>query len=111
MELFDEYMAEREGATVLRNEDGFLSFRIEGDECLILNFYVCPQKRRQLSSFCLLEDLLDRVRLSKCRWLSACVFIYTRNSTESLKAILAFGLKAVKAENGCITFIKEFKDG
>lgn len=107
MELYAEYMQEREGATVISAPDGFLSYRIDGEECLIVSIFVRKTARTSNLSGALLNTLLEQAKGRHCRFISGNVHLGTRNAADSMKFFLAVGARPLSANNSAITFIKE----
>jgi GNAT superfamily N-acetyltransferase len=107
MELYAEYMQEREGATVISAPDGFLSYRIDGEECLIVSMFVRKASRTSDVSVRLLDTVLAQAKERRCRYMSGNVHLGTKNASESMKFFLALGARPLSANNSVITFVKE----
>lgn len=107
MSLFSEYLRERTEIEMIENDYGFITFSIEGDNCYIRDLYIVPAERKNHWA----TDLANRVRdiaLSrKCKYLTGSVCPQAKNATDSLKVLLAYGMRLDSAANNLIIFKKE----
>jgi GNAT superfamily N-acetyltransferase len=112
--LYAEFISERENAHYLEAADGsgFVTYRIEGAECFIKDFFVRAEQRRLRRGSSLLEELEREARKAGCKFLSATLWPNAKGTTDTLKAALWAGFE-VQAANGGLVICKglEPKDG
>lgn len=109
MSLYGDYILEREGRETIESENGFVTFKIYGIECLIQDMYVKPEFRKSGVANKMANKLTEIARDRGCKFLSASVSPNTTDSTTSLKAILSYGFKLAKIDSQLIWFTKELK--
>lgn len=77
--MYQDYLAERDGATVFYNDAGFITYAINGDECYFSEFYVKPEKRGSMAAYKLWSHVLKTAWESKCTHIIGSVDTTTRN--------------------------------
>lgn len=110
MQLYAEYIREREGSELYTDPSnrGFLTYREVGNECYIVDIYVVPEARKQGVA----AEMADKVaEITCCRWLTGSVCPQAQGATESLKVLVAYGMKLVKSDTNLIWFAKEMGNG
>lgn len=107
MSLWADYYREKLGWTTIETDFGFVSFSVRGSFMRIEEIYVIPEARKSGHA----KDLADRVsaegRRVGCSHLWAHVTLNANGSTDSLKAVLAYGFLAIKADQDHIYLTKE----
>lgn len=107
MTLYARYIAEREGFSIIENEHGFATFIVSGDTIYLRDLYVVPEKRRSNVATELVDDVCMVGRTYKCKILTGSVSVKAFTATESLKAVLAYGMRVLGIQGELITFEKE----
>tara|TARA_R100001594_G_scaffold136183_1_gene178383 strand:+ start:499 stop:879 length:381 start_codon:yes stop_codon:yes gene_type:complete len=109
MELFKEYIKEREGCETLIVDNGFLTAKVEIDETnnkyLFINDFFVSKKDRvkaRKTATKLLALAKETAMRYKCLRICGIIWTNTNNATESLKANLYYGYKVVGTGNNCI---------
>ena len=107
MDLFAEYMKEREGCETLVTEDGFLTAKViqEDDNNIffINDFFVAESVRKKRSSAIkLFNQAKNTAKKLGCIKMRGLISIDTLNATESLKANLYYGYKVIAAHENII---------
>ena len=109
MELFKEYIKEREGCETLIVDNGFLTAKVEVDETnnkylLINDFFVSKKDRVNAKKTAMKLLSLAKEAALKYNCLRICGIVWTNtdNATESLKANLYYGFKVIGTGNNCI---------
>ena len=103
MDLFAEYMKEREGCETLVTKDGFVTAKVVKDNkdnnvLFINDFFIKGEARRKRSSAIKLFNQTKNTALKlDCKKIQAIIYANTLNATESLKANLYYGFKLVAA--------------
>ena len=116
MELFKEYVKEREGCETLVVDGGFLTARLEhdkdGNNFLFINdFFVSKESRIKPRTAALkLINIAKSLALkNNCSYIQAVVWLNTENATESLKANLYYGFTPVAAMDNKILVQSDLK--
>lgn len=106
--LYAKYILEREDRHVVENEAGFVTYRVAGEECFIVDMYIDPTSRRKGLSRNLVETLIQETR---CKVITANIWLNDKNANNTLKAALAIGFTVEQAENGCLLIAKKCVGG
>lgn len=101
------YLKEREGFDSILRDEGFISYRIQGDECLIYDIFVSLDYRKKRIATELAEQVEKIAINSGCKYLSGTVIPTAKNSTESARFILSYGMKIHAAIPNAIVFRKD----
>jgi GNAT superfamily N-acetyltransferase len=102
MSHWADYVKEREGSSCIERDYGFVEFQIRPPDCEIKSIYVDKSARLKGYAHLLADEVVDLARAQKCTQLWSQVWAGALNSTDALKASLAYGFRVIKAENGCI---------
>ncbi len=109
MSHYADYMAEREGISVLETESGFASYRIDGEKCWILDIYVAPEYRKSYAASSMADAVTSIAREQGCTLLVGSVAPDTNGATTSLRVLLGYGfdLYGIDHAKNLIMFVKE----
>ena len=109
MNLYEQYMKERGGYTVLWDAagEGFLTFKVNGPECFIHDIFVSESVRRKHVGKKMVMDLEVVAAREGCTFITGNVWLLAKNATEVLKAALAVGFSVTSAQNNGITVEKK----
>lgn len=110
MNLYEDYIKEREGALIIKEEWGFIEYRITPPALRIEAIYIRPEDRKSGKGSELADRVTQIAKEQNCTLLWAQVWASALNATESLKAILAYGFIVQRAENGVIILTKDIKE-
>ena len=109
MELYSEYIKEREGCETLVIDNGFLTAKVEldkdGNKYLFINdFFVSKKDRTKVRKTAteLLATAKNVALKYDCKKICGIVWTDTLNATESLKANLYYGYKVIGADTNRI---------
>ena len=106
MDLYKEYIKERENADIIIKGDGFLKYNIINGICLVADIFVREESRNILVTQ-MMREVTSIAKESGCLLLEAHVHLNTNNPELSLKACLAFGFKPIEANLNIIYMTKE----
>jgi GNAT superfamily N-acetyltransferase len=107
--LYSKYLAERTGDKVHETSQGFVSYRFIDKSVYIIDIYVLPDFRKTGVAASLADKVVDIARLKGCTELLGSVVPSTRNSTDSLKVLLGYGMTLKSSSDNFIIFSKEIK--
>lgn len=107
MSLYADYLLERTDIQILERIDGFATYSIVGEECYIRDVYVVPKERRHHAASSMGNEIADIARLKGCTFLTGSVCPQAKGANESLKFLMAYGMKLHSAANNLIIFKKD----
>lgn len=109
--LYGKYALDRNGTTFIEDDRGFVSYRINGDECYLADMYVDHPFRRSKKFSELLEKLVDVAEEHQCKFISANIYVSDPGAKISLRSALHFGFEPIKAECGIVVLILKLDGG
>ncbi len=107
MRLYELYLSERQGAEIIDLKDGFVSFKIQGKECFILDIFVRPELRVQKLGSRLIQMVSEKAKAQGCSFLSATICPQARGATDAMASAIRVGFKIHSAGLNCIIITKE----
>lgn len=106
IKIYGEYIKEREGLSLLEFEDeGFLTYKIIGEECFLKNMYVLPLKRRSGAGSKFIRALSQIAKSEGCTHLSANIFLNDPGCNNTIISALKFGFSFYRAQNDCVSIV------
>lgn len=94
MSLYAQYLTERTEDLILETEKGFATYRFTNEFTVyIVDIYVIPEFRKQGVARDLSDTIVGIARMKGCTQLIGSVIPSAKGSSESMKALLAYGLK------------------
>ena len=109
--LYAQYISEREDALVLENENGFLTYKIMNQECLVINMFIKPALRKKGEGRFLVSELSDIARAKGCLYITANIYLNDGGATKTLISALMAGFGISAADRGTITIYKNISGG
>lgn len=108
MSLYADYLKERTTDHILETPSGFASYRYvnEGKTVYIVDIYVVPEERKSGRASALADEIIKEAKLKGCSEVLGSVQPSTKNSTDSLKVLLAYGFELFNAGQDFI-FLKK----
>lgn len=105
MELYAEYLKERENANLVYDEKGFATYKESGENIIyIIDVYVKPEFRKNRIASSYLNLIADK---TKCQWLITSCDENANKWQEAEKAILGYGFNYKKNEGTMRWYSKE----
>jgi len=111
MSLWAEYIKEREDRDVIETTDGFVAFKVRDEFVHLEDLYVRPEKRLSGAGTALADAVAARGVEAGCRLMITSVCPAARGSTESMKAVLAYGFRLSSCDGKLVWFVKELENG
>lgn len=109
LQLYSAYVKERGGAEVLMDAEGrgFATWRAVGDDAVYLvDIYVIPECRKNGVAASLADRIVAAARDGGAKRLLGSVDSRTSGATDSLKALLAYGMLLERVEGPMLWFTK-----
>lgn len=109
MSMYAEYVRERLGDEILEWEDGFATYRYlnEWETVYIVDIYVKPEHRKLGVAAKMADAIIKEAKDKGATELLGTVSPYAKNATDSLKFLLAYGMKLHSASQDALIFKKE----
>lgn len=107
MSHFANYLKERSNEDLLEFEEGFVSYKIFGQECYIKDIYVAPEHREKGLASSIADEVTKIAKEAGCKFLTGSVCPSAKNSHVSLLVLLGYGMRLLRAEHDMVYFIKE----
>ena len=105
--LYAQYLEERGSYLIHETDYGFATYEYRGDLVYIVDIYVIPEMRKQGKALTLALKIAEEAKDKGCRAVLGSVDPRAKNSTESLKAILALGMSPLRCDGELVYFIRE----
>jgi len=99
MELYAEYIKEREGKECLFNEHSFIIYKIYEDEISVIDIYTSPEKREGFSLKSLVKDFYKIAKHNKIKRLYGFTDPETVGWKRSENMMLKYGFEKIKTED------------
>ena len=103
--LYGQYIEARYGREILESPSGFVSYEIDGLDCLINDIFVTNDSRRSGEGRRLCEAVAQIARERKCERILSTIEIKANGTTESLAFQLSLGSKLLCADERFIYLI------
>jgi GNAT superfamily N-acetyltransferase len=104
------YVKELDDVETYETTEGFVLYKIKGEECYIQDIYVYPEHRTANVATKLANYVTDLAKKSGCKHLTGSVRPTARNSTISLLVLLGYGMKLHSSINNLIYFHKSLEE-
>jgi hypothetical protein len=108
MSLWSDYFKEQENYKTIEREDGFISYLINGKECLIAHMYSIPEIRGTMRAVALADEVAELAKKEYgCTHLSCAVFSKHASATHNVRIFIKYGFKIVGCTNSHILMTKD----
>lgn len=107
--LYAQYIKERQGLSILENENGFIIYKLTEQECFIQDMFVQKEYRRAGVG----KDLLNRLKdiACGCDVILANIWLWDPNCNITLAGALACGFRVNRMNDGFIQIILDLEKG
>jgi len=107
MELYKEYIAERENQHLFYNDKGFITWEYMNDSVHIVDIYVRPQYRKTGEGVSLEKVVLDEAKLRGYKTIICSACTDTNNWEKSLEILKKVGYEEILRESNMIWLCKQ----
>lgn len=107
LDMFAEYVREREGGIVLKHRHGFAIYKEQGDLGYLQDVYVLPDYRQTGVGRELVQEAINIAKKSNKKALLTTTDTSANGATESALAILKTGFKILRNEDTVIWYVLE----
>lgn len=106
MTLYSQYLAEKDGFSVLEDKHGFATYKVFDDVVYIRDIYVTPEMRRTGLAAQMADQICARAKSQGCTSVQGTVDPHLPSATDSIKVLLAYGMKLKSSSPNVIVFEK-----
>ena len=107
--IYKEFL-NKQAFNTLENEYGFITYKFEGDACIINDIYVNKEYRKSGKAWNLFEELLKIVQQTSCNVLIGFCEYEGKNHIDGQGAMLAAGFRPIQYLNDKIVFFRDTLD-
>lgn len=101
------YLKEREGFDSIITDEGFASYRIQGEECYLRDIWIEEVSRNGGYASEIADGISVIAKKAGCKYLTGSVSTLSGDPTVSTKVLLAYGFQIHGAIQGGIIFRKD----
>lgn len=106
--LYAKYLLEKTQDKILENEKGFATYRYVDEKTVyIVDLYVIPDFRNSNVASTMADTIVEEARKKGCTKLLGSVVPSAKNSTDSLRVLLAYGMCLESSSNDFLVFRKD----
>lgn len=109
--LYAKYILERQESHILENELGFITYKINGKECFIVDMYVDVNSRAVGKGKSLVYELESIALESSCEFISANIHLWDKGASNTLLSAINVGFEVIQADKNIISIIKKISGG
>ena len=109
MSLYAKYLTEKTDDKIMETDKGFVTYRYLDDKktVYITDIYILPDFRKTNEASLLADRVCDEARENKCSIVMGTVVPSNKNSTDSLRVLLGYGMRLFYSSNDLIAFRKD----
>lgn len=109
MSLYARYLTERTNDRILETEHGFATYRLlpEAKSVYIVDLYVDPDFRKSGAASRLADQIAEMAKKEGATKMLGSVVPSTKGSNDSMKVLLAYGMRLQSSAFDLIVFEKE----
>lgn len=108
--MYAEYLRERTADEIMETEQGFVTYRFLNEkQVYIVDLYVRPDFRKSGTASAMADAIVELAKQRGCTELLGTVVPAAKNSADSMKILLAYGMKPHGIEGNMVVFMKEIK--
>lgn len=109
MSHYADYLKEKTDDKIIESETGFASYRYlnDGKTVYIIDIYVIPLFRKSGAASDMADIIVTEAKERGCTELLGTVMPSNKNSTDSLKVLLGYGMKLQSISGEFIIFRKD----
>lgn len=108
--LYAKYISQRSGHEILENEHGFVIYKINGEECFIVDMFVDINSRKKYYGSEFINELVEIAKSKKCKVITANVHLWDANYQVTLVSSFKNGFNIVRASNDILLISRNLED-
>lgn len=107
MDMWAQYVKEREGYETFSTDKGFISYKILNEDCYIRDIFVHIDFRLTREATHLADEVTKIARERGCKYLTGSVIPSMKGSTGSMAGLIKYGFTLNWSKDDYICLIKE----
>ena len=111
MDLYRDYLLERENVELIYDEDSFVTYKLYDDYMYVIDIYVKPESRRRGKSFDIGRMMDDKAISLGYDKIMGSVCMSTNGWKISLEGLIKFGYSVDSVKNDMIYLLKDLNNG
>jgi predicted GNAT superfamily acetyltransferase len=111
MELYKEYLLERENVELFYDEDSFVTYKLYDDYMYVIDIYVKPEARRKGKAFELGRDMDKLAKSFNYNKIMGSVCMSTNGWKISLEGLIKFGYSVDSVKGDMVYLLKDLNHG
>lgn len=108
--LYAKYISQRAGHEILENEHGFVIYKINGEECFIVDMFVDNEMRKKYYGSDFINELVEIGKSKNCKFITANIHLWDANYQVTLISSFKNGFNIVKASNDVLLISRNLED-
>lgn len=107
--MYAGYLMEKTDYQIVETNEGFATYRYLEDQkaVYIVDIYIVPDLRKKGVASTIADNIVEAARIKGCTKLLGSVVPSNKNSTSSLKVLLAYGMSLESSSGDFILFKKD----
>lgn len=105
--MFIEYFAELEGCNTIKNECGFITYKVKGKECYIAHMYTCRRSRGRGEGKKLFSALCDVLKQCDVEEVTCNIFKKDNGAQRNKEIYRSQGFQVFNETDHVITMTKD----
>lgn len=106
--LYAQYLLERTDDKILETDTGFMTYRFLDEKSVyIIDVFIVPSRRRYNEAAALADTVIREAKLRGCTEVLGTVAPSAKNSTESIKVLLNWGMTLRNSSTDLLVFRKD----
>jgi predicted GNAT family acetyltransferase len=107
--MYADYLREKSNDQIIENEHGFASYRYlnDGKSVYIIDIYILSSARKHGSASAMADLIVGEAKKIGCSELLGTVVPSSKNSTDSLRVLLGYGMSLYSSSQDLILFRKD----
>lgn len=107
--LYAKYVKERRDGDILETDHSFVTYKIIGNECQIIDLYVDNKFRKKGLCNNIIDELSEIARSKGCDHLSGNIYFLDPGHKITLLSAIKLGFEIINANNSVITICKRLE--
>lgn len=108
MSLYSDYIKEHRNDECIESDKGFCTYRyLNENQVYIIDIYISPDHRKSKEASKMADLVVTRAKRRGCKQLIGSVVPTAKNSTDSLRVLLGYGMNLTGIEGNMIIFSKD----
>jgi hypothetical protein len=106
--LYSQYLKEKTSDKIIEIDKGFVTYRyVDENTVYIVDLFILPEFRRDHVASFLADSIVEEAKTKGCTKLLGSIVPSNKNSTQSLKVLLGYGMVLESSSNDFLVFKKE----